>query len=87
MIHRLLDTLIKCFCLHVTFLECAFFEKFDLKMLPCLSLPFIREYTSPRDLCYQVMFDKIRGLQLLVRKNEGLEAKQTVPSSNGYCHM
>ena len=34
-----------------------------------------------------MMFDKIGGLQLLVRKNEGLEAKQTVPSSNGYCQM
>ena len=29
------------------------------------------------------MFEKIRGLQLLVRKNEGLDAKQTVPGSNG----
>ena len=72
---------------HITFLECAFFEKFDLKMLPCLSLQFIREYTAPWDLCYQVMFEKIRGLQLLVRENEGLDAKQTVPGSNGYYQM
>ena len=47
----------------------------------------IREYTAPWDLCYQVMFEKIRGLQLLVRNNEGLDAKQTVPGSNGYYQM
>ena len=33
------------------------------------------------------MFEKIRGMQLLVRKNEGLDAKQTVPGNNGYYHQ
>ena len=74
-------------CQHFLPIVRNFFEKFDPKMLPCLSLQFIREYTAPRDLCYQMMFEKIRGLQLLVRKNEGLDAKQTVSSSNDYGQM